>query len=669
MQGTAYFYRVTMTTALGTSPVSQTVSATPLAFSGTTTLEASADAFVRAGSDAATNFGTSPTLVVKNSATAITQRKSYVRFDLTGQDIHVTPNASLQFAVSSAWVDATPLQVYGLKNADAGESWGESTITWNNAPANTTSSGDGLVSSRVTLLGTLAVTGAQPLGQVLELRSAALDAFLLADTDNKVTFILTRASTLAGNSIVASKEDTTFAAPALEFDRSVPAFIEVNASTQRYQDPASLTHTISTFTVPSGSYRKLVLTASWEQGSPAGISATWNGSQNFTTAVKSASGRNAAILYLDDPTPGTGNIVVTFSATTQSRAGVLSLVGAARGVAGTSTSSGVSGSLIVPVNECLVTGVYTSNGLPTITGPFASALHNGDSGSSAGNAGYQIVPTAGSANYTWTVNAPSADNNALAAFAPAAAAPVITTTNPADNATDVPVAANLIATFSELVVKGTGTITLKRSSDNSTVESFNIATSPALTISGQTLTINPTNDLSPGVSYNVLIDSTAIVDSSGGHAFAGISSITAWNFTTALPTFSSWISNPSFGLAVADRDLSDDPDGDGIQNGVENFFGTNPSAFTQGLIAGSKSGNTFTFTHPQNASPASDLTANYRWSTDFATFQLGGVTSGGTTVTFTTQANTPSPGFTRVTATATGTIPVRLFVDVRVTGP
>jgi 1-deoxy-D-xylulose-5-phosphate reductoisomerase len=42
----------------------------------------------------------------------------------------------------------------------------------------------------------------------------------------------------------------------------VPAFIEVNASTQRYQDPASLTHTISTFTVPSGSYRKLVLTAS-----------------------------------------------------------------------------------------------------------------------------------------------------------------------------------------------------------------------------------------------------------------------------------------------------------------------------------------------------------------------------------------------------------------------
>jgi methionine-rich copper-binding protein CopC len=680
VQGTPYFYRVTMTTALGTSPASATVSATPRALSSMTTLEASADAFVRAGSDgttnfATTNFGTAPTLVVKNSTTAATQRKSYIRFDLTGQDIHATPNASLQFAVSSAWVDATPWQVYGLKNADAGESWGESTITWNNAPANTTSSGDGLVSSRVTLLGTLAVTGAQPVGQLLELRSAALDAFLLADTDDRVTFIVTRASTAAGNSIVAAREDTTFAAPALEFDRSVPGFIEDNASTQRYQDTSSPTHTISNFTVPSGSYRKLVLTASWEQGNPATISsATWNGSQNFTVAVKSETGRNAAILYLDDPTPGTGNIVVTFASATQSRAGVLSLVGAARGVARTSTSSGFSGSLAVPVNGSLVTGVYTSNGpttgsLPTITGPFASTLHNGDSGSCAGDAGYQMVPTAGSANYSWIVSAPMSDNNALAAFVPAAGAPVITTTNPADNATDVPVAANLVATFSEPVVKGTGTITLRRTSDNSTVESFNVASSPRLVFSGQTLNIDPTTDLGPGVGYHALIDSTAVVDSSGGHAFEGVSSTTAWNFTTALPTFSSWISNPSFGLAVADRDLGDDPDGDGIQNGVENFFGTNPSAFTQGLIAGSKSGNTFTFTHPQNATPASDLSASYRWSTDLATFQLGGATSGGTTVNFTTQANTPSPGFTRVTATATGTLPARLFVDVEVTGP
>ncbi len=674
VQGTAYFYRVTMTTALGTSPASATVSATPRAFSSMTTLEASADAFVRGGGSANANSGTATTLTVKNATTADNYRKAYVRFDLAGQDMHATPNASLQFAVSSAWVDATPWQVYGLKNADAGESWGENTITWNNAPANTTGSGDGLVSSRVTLLGTLAVTGAQPLGQVLELRSAALDAFLLADTDNRVTFIVTRASTAAGNSIVASREDTTFAAPALEFDRSVPGFIEINASTQRYEiSTTATTNSISNFTVPSGTYRKLVLIASWEQGNPATISsATWNGSQNFTVAVKSASGRNAAILYLDDPTPGTGNIVVTFATATQSRVGVLSLVGTARGVARTSTSSGVTGSLIVPVNECLVTGVYTSNNLPAITGPFASTLYNGDSGSCAGDAGYQIVPTAGSANYSWTVSAPVSDNNALAAFAPAAAALVITTTNPADNTTDVPVAANLVVTFSEPVAKGIGTVTLKRNSDNSTVESFNVASSPRLVFSGQTLTIDPTIDLSLGMGYHVLIDSTAIIDTSGGHSFAGISNSTAWNFTTAAPpanTFSSWISNPAFGLAVADRDLADDPDGDGIDNGVENFLGTHPGATTQGLVAGIRSGNTFTFTHPQNSSPAADVTASYRWSSDLATFHLGGATNGGTTVNFTTQANTPSPGITTVTATITGTAISNLFVRVNVTQP
>jgi hypothetical protein len=68
-------------------------------------------------------------------------------------------------------------------------------------------------------------------------------------------------------------------------------------------------------------------------------------------------------------------------------------------------------------------------------------------------------------------------------------------------------------------------------------------------------------------------------------------------------TFADWISNPAFGIALEDRGLDDDPDGDGVPNGVENFFGTNPGEFSQGLIAISASGNSFTFTHPQSAAP------------------------------------------------------------------
>ncbi len=71
--------------------------------------------------------------------------------------------------------------------------------------------------------------------------------------------------------------------------------------------------------------------------------------------------------------------------------------------------------------------------------------------------------------------------------------------------------------------------------------------------------------------------------------------------------------------------------------------------------------------HPQGTL-ADDLSTSYSSSTALATFHLDDGTNDGTTVSFTTEANTPSLGFTRVTATATGTIPARLFVDVRVTG-
>jgi hypothetical protein len=77
---------------------------------------------------------------------------------------------------------------------------------------------------------------------------------------------------------------------------------------------------------------------------------------------------------------------------------------------------------------------------------------------------------------------------------------------------------------------------------------------------------------------------------------AGILEPTKWRFTTAaaVNTFANWVSDPAFALDPADQDLDDDPDGDGIDNGVENFFGSHPGEFSQGLTAVAVNANTFT---------------------------------------------------------------------------
>lgn len=167
-------------------------------------------------------------------------------------------------------------------------------------------------------------------------------------------------------------------------------------------------------------------------------------------------------------------------------------------------------------------------------------------------------------------------------------------------------------------------------------------------------TVSPSGQ---GYHYNWNAETYLLVGDALGRAMVDLQASAGAN------TYANWIAGyPSVspGLAGFDQDA----DGDGVQNGVENFFGTNPGVGNSGLIAGASSGNTFTFTHPQNATPATGVTAAYRWSKDLTTFRNGGQTDGdNTTVSFNAVT---TAGITTVTATVTGTATPKLFMDVKV---
>lgn len=109
-------------------------------------------------------------------------------------------------------------------------------------------------------------------------------------------------------------------------------------------------------------------------------------------------------------------------------------------------------------------------------------------------------------------------------------APTIETVTPLDNATEVGISTSLAITFDEAVDAETGTITLKKTADNSTIEEFDVASD----ISGSgtdTITFTPAQSLAYETGYYIQIDATAF-DDTDGNSFAGISSATTWSFTT-----------------------------------------------------------------------------------------------------------------------------------------
>ena len=119
-------------------------------------------------------------------------------------------------------------------------------------------------------------------------------------------------------------------------------------------------------------------------------------------------------------------------------------------------------------------------------------------------------------------------------------APTVSAYSPLDNATGVAANSNLVLTFSENVQKGTGNILIK---EGGVITQPISVLDPTVTISGNIVTINPTNNFTSGANVNVVIASGAIKDIANNN-YAGITNATSWNFAVvadvAAPTVSTF---------------------------------------------------------------------------------------------------------------------------------
>ncbi len=89
---------------------------------------------------------------------------------------------------------------------------------------------------------------------------------------------------------------------------------------------------------------------------------------------------------------------------------------------------------------------------------------------------------------------------------------------------------DLVITFNEAVVAGSGSIIIKRSIDDLQVETIE-ANSDNVIIDGQTVTIIPIFDFEDATQHYVEIAAGAFKSNSGGN-YAGVTGKTTWTFTT-----------------------------------------------------------------------------------------------------------------------------------------
>lgn len=109
--------------------------------------------------------------------------------------------------------------------------------------------------------------------------------------------------------------------------------------------------------------------------------------------------------------------------------------------------------------------------------------------------------------------------------------PVVTNYSPEKGDETVSLTANLKLSFNEEIAEGTGSVVIKRYSDDSEFESLNVVNNPRVTITNNTVLVNPEAKFEEGVKYYVSVASGVFTDASS-NTFDGISNKEDWYFTT-----------------------------------------------------------------------------------------------------------------------------------------
>ena len=186
------------------------------------TFGVTADTFVQRGST--TNNSTGAALIAKNAnnpADSSNDRVTFLRFDTTGLTTPVTA-ASLSLAIHNNAIPAGfQVQLFGIPDAAANETFDASTLTFANSGYTTTSTGDStdnnVLDASLTLLGTYTfdqaiaqgTAGTSPGTMTFYDAGGALTSFLNADTNHVATFLLTTPTHNDSNTVAFWSRDNT----------------------------------------------------------------------------------------------------------------------------------------------------------------------------------------------------------------------------------------------------------------------------------------------------------------------------------------------------------------------------------------------------------------------------------------------------------------------------